>query len=179
MMTLERTITGSFRLFAFQFFFWALTLFGLIYFEQFSPFVFINQLQTNLSIFLTNQWISLFDINIDMKGALLTFDHDLKLKIVNECNGLAAFLLFLAAALSYPTTLKNKVLWSILAYFILLVSNSIRLDWIAYHSIENPEDFKFLHEVVGRYIIAMIPLVIFYIFSSKVAITQSDKSSSI
>lgn len=176
MMQLERIATNPFWAYAFQFVFWSLLLFGLIYIEDFSPLIVINNSQTDLSIFLTNQWISLFDIDININGALLTFEHDLKLLISNECNGLAAFLLSFAAILAYPTHIKTKIFWSFLAYFILLIANSIRLDWIAYHVINKPEDFKFLHEVVGRYIIASIPLLLFYIFSAKANITTKNIS---
>ena len=102
-----------------------------------------------------------------MSGATLIYEHGLKLEIVNECNGLAAFLFFLAAVLAYPAPIKVKSLWIIFSYFLLLVANSIRLDWILYHVIEHPEDFNFIHEVVGRYVIAVIPLILFYFFSDR------------
>lgn len=176
-MHLERTTLNPFWSFTFQFAAWSLILFGLIYFEDLSPLIFINNLQTDLSAYLTHQWILLFNIDINMKEALLTFEHGLKLQIVNECNGLAAFLVFLAAVIAYPTTIKEKLFWALLSYFILLTANAIRLDWIAYHVIENPEDFKFAHEVLGRYIIASIPLVLFYIFSANVTIKTKNKSA--
>ena len=101
MMQLERIATNPFWAYAFQYVFWALLLFGLIYIEDFSPLIVINNSQTDLSVFLTSQWISLFDIDININGALLTFEHDLKLLISNECNGLAAFLLTFSAILAY------------------------------------------------------------------------------
>jgi len=153
--------------FVLRYVFWASLLYVAIYFENFSPLIFINTLQTDLSIYLTQLWIDLFDMPIQMSGAQLMYEHGLQLEIVNECNGLAAFLFFLAAVLSYPASIKVKFIWIIFSYFILLIANSIRLDWILYHVIEHPEDFVFIHEVVGRYIIAAIPLILFYFFSDR------------
>jgi len=175
MMQLGRITLNPFWSFTFQFVAWSFVLFGLIYFEDFSPLVFINNLQTDLTAYLTHGWILLFNIDINMKEALLTFENGLKLRIVNECNGLAAFLVFLAAVIAYPTSKKEKLFWIFLSYFILLIANAVRLDWIAYHVIENPEDFKFAHEVLGRYIIASIPLFLFYIFSTNVSINSKIK----
>lgn len=151
--------------FILQYVFWGALLYGLIYFEDFSPLIVINNLQTDLSIFLTQLWINLFNIPVQISDATLTFTHGLELEIVNECNGLAVFLLFLAAVLSFPASRKVKLLWIIFAYFILLLANSIRLDWITYHVIDHPEDFIFVHEILGRYVIATIPLILFYFFS--------------
>ena len=147
--------------------FWAALLYVAIYFENFSPLIFINNLQTDLSIYLTQLWIDLFDIPIQMIDATLVYANGLKLEIVNECNGLAAFLFFLAAVLSYPASIKNKIIWIVFSYFLLVIANAIRLDWILYHVIEHPEDFTFIHEVVGRYVIATIPLILFYLFSDR------------
>ncbi|WP_309497716.1 hypothetical protein [Sulfurovum sp.] len=154
--------------------FWASLLYAAIYFENFSPLIFINTLQTDLSIYLTQLWIAFFDMPIQMSGATLIYEHGLQLEIVNECNGLAAFLFFLAGVLAYPTPMKVKLIWIILAYFVLLIANTIRLDWILYHVIEHPEDFDFIHEVVGRYVIAAIPLVLFYFYSDRYTKVESD-----
>jgi exosortase/archaeosortase family protein len=48
---------------------------------------------------------------------------------------------------------------------IMLLFNTIRLDWIIYYSIDNPQDFEFIHNTLGRYIFAIIPLILFYIFA--------------
>lgn len=175
-MQAERITISPMGWFAFRFAFWSPLLFGLIYFENLSPFIFINNLQTDLNVFQVHQWVTNFEISVNMSGSYLIFEHGLKLQIVNECNGLAAFLLFLAAVLSFPTNIKTKVYWIFFSYFVLLVANSIRLDWITYHIIEHPEDFKFAHEVLGRYIIALIPLILFYFFSQSAPLSRPRKT---
>lgn len=166
MKTKPKTITpmGWFLL---RYLFWAPLLFGLIYFDNFSPFIVINQLQTNLSVFLLQQWISFYTIPVTMVGPDLLFHHGLHLIVANECNGMAAYLLFFAAVLSYPTPVNNKIFYLLFAYFILLFANMVRLAAITYYVIDQPEAFTFLHEVVGRYVVAGIPLLLFYYFSSR------------
>jgi len=171
-MQLERITISPVWSYTFQFAFWSLLLFGLVYIDNFSPLAFINQAQTQLSTFLTNLWVTKLDLNITMKGSYLLYDHGLSLHITNECNGLAAYILCLAAIISFPTQQKTKVLWGISSYFILLIANSVRLDWIAYHVIENPDDFIFAHEVLGRYIYAFVALMLFFLFTSYASINK-------
>jgi exosortase/archaeosortase family protein len=151
--------------FTLQYLVWAPLLFGLIYFDNFSPFAFINEMQTHLNVFLLQQWISFHTIPVTMVDHDLFFAHGLHLTVVNDCNVMAAFLLFTAAVLSYPTPGSNKVPYIVFGYLILVVANTVRLVGITYYVIDHPEDFELLHEVVGRYMIAGIPLILFYFFS--------------
>jgi exosortase/archaeosortase family protein len=142
-------------------------LFGLIYFEDFSPFIFINNLQTDLSVFLTQKFIDFSLLPVNMIGNSISFNHDLELKIVNECNGLAGVLLLLGAFLSYPTLLRTKINWIFFSYLFLVIVNSIRLNWIIYYMIEHPENFVFIHDIVSRYFFAIVVLLLFYFFVKK------------
>lgn len=138
---------------------------GLFLLDYFSPFRIINDLQTQLNIFFTKTWIIYFDIPVQINGAFITYNHPLKLKIINECNGLVLYLLLISAYLSYPISILVKFYWIFFSYFIMLLSNTIRLNWIIYYSINNPQDFEFIHNTLGRYIFAMIPLILFYSFA--------------
>lgn len=153
--------------FTLRYTFWGPFLFGLLYFENFSPLIIFNEWQTALSVVITHHCITLFDIPVTMIGPKLFFDHGLRLTIVHECNAMAAFLLFLAAVLSYPAPKKMKVCWIFIGYGVLLLANTVRLVGITYHVVDSPENFVFLHEVVGRYAIAVIPLILFYFFSNR------------
>ena len=138
---------------------------GLFLIDYLSPFSFVNDLQTKVNIFLTKNWITYFDIPVKMDGAFITYEHPLKLEIVNECNGLVLYLLLASAYLSYPISILLKSYWIIFSYFIMLLFNTIRLDWIIYYSINNPQDFEFMHNTLGRYIFAIVPLILFYTFA--------------
>jgi len=143
---------------------WVTLLFFLFYFENASPLFFINQMQTQLTIQLTKIWIDIFDIPLLLQGKTLIFRHGMHLDILNDCNGLAGFLFFFAAVLAYPAQIQTKIYWSLWAYLVILTANTIRIDSILYHVTTHPENFYFVHEVLGRYIFAVIPLILFYLF---------------
>ena len=164
-MYVKRNLLSPMGWFALRYFFWAPFLFLFFYFESFSPFMVINQLQTDLTVLLVQQWIAFYAIAVTMIGPDLFFSHGLHLTIVHECNGMAAYFLFLAAVLSYPTPGNPKIFYALFGYLVILVANTVRLVGITYHIIDYPEDFALLHEVIGRYAIAILPLVLFYFFS--------------
>ena len=164
-MYVKRDLLSPMGWFMLRYCFWAPLLFGLIYFEDFSPLIFINELQTHLNVFLMQQWIAFHTISVVMIDHDLFFAHGLHLTVVNECNVMAAFLLFAAAVLSYPTPGSNKIPYFLFGYVVLVVANTVRLVAITYYVIDHPQHFALLHEVVGRYAIAGIPLILFYFFS--------------
>jgi exosortase/archaeosortase family protein len=162
--------------FVLRYFVWIFLLFALFYFKQFSPFIILNTLHTELSIVLTGVWINIFDIPITMSGESLIFRHGMVLKILDECNGLAPFLFYLSALLAYPARTKDKLIWVVAGYLLLMSANAIRIDWILYHVIDHPEDFWFAHEVVGRYTVALIPLILFYFFTDRYTYVKEQMS---
>jgi len=151
-----------------RYIFWVLLLYVLVYFDAFSPLHVFNTLHTDISIYLTGLWIDAFDIPIEMSQATLIYTHGMQLKILDECNGVAGFLFFLAAIFAYPARKKVKITWIVVGYFIVMIANAIRIDWILYHTIYHPENFTFIHEVVGRYTMALIPLILFYLYTDKI-----------
>lgn len=157
-------VASPFWLFVLSYAYWGTALFGLIYIEDISPLIVLSNMQTELSIYLTKQWIAWIDIPVSVDGAFLLFEHGLKLEIVNQCNGLAAFLLFFAATLAYPTHTRAIVRGAVLAYAVILAGNIARLCLITMHVVDNPQDFVFAHEVLGRYALALLTLIIFYRF---------------
>lgn len=160
----EHTTASPFWLFVFRYLGLCVALFGLTYFDAYSPLIVISNLQTELSVYLTALWIEALELPVAMNGSSLHFNHGMVLHIVKECNGLAAMLLFLAGTLAYPACRKDVVKWSVLAYVLILLANTVRLCWITYHVVDNPQDFEFVHEVLGRYGFALVPLVLFYFF---------------
>ena len=169
----ERITASPFWLFVLRYIGLCVTFFALTYFDDYSPLIVVSNLQTELSVYLTTQFIDAFDIPVVMNGSSLHFQHGMVLHIVNECNGLAAMLLFLAGAMAYPAGKQAIVKWSVLGYVLLLVANTIRLCWITYHVVDKPQDFEFVHEVLGRYGFALVPLVLFYFFIKYSAVVKT------
>ncbi len=155
--------------FVLRFAIWSLLLIGLIYFEAYSPFFFITELQTDATIYVTKLWIELFHIPVVLTGNTMTFNHGLELRILNECNGLTPFILYLAAILAYPTRYAAKINWFIGGMIILLTLNFIRIVLITQLVIVYPESFDWAHNIVGRYSIGAITLYLFYFFTTHVS----------
>jgi len=148
-------------------------LFGLIYFDGFSPLFFLNNLQTKLTIFLTFSGLDLFNLPVATHGDLVLFPSGLILKIHYTCNAMAPILLYTAAIVSYPTDIKSKVYWLIAGYFILVGLNLIRMLLVAYAVIIDPDSFHWAHNYVGRYGMGVLTLCIFYFFTQKVPVLKN------
>lgn len=156
--------------FVLRFAIWSLLLIGLIYFEDYSPFYFINELQTDATIFATDFWIRHFDIPVRLEGNTVIFEHGLHLLLLNECNGLTPFILYLAAILAYPTRYVIKTSWIFGGMIVLLTLNMVRIVLITLLVIVYPDSFEWAHNIVGRYSIGAVALYLFYLFTTHVAI---------
>ena len=154
--------------FVLRFAIWSLLLIGLIYFDGYSPFYFITELQTDATIFITDLWINSFDIPVTLAGNTVIFTHGLELMILNECNGLTPFILYLAAILAFPTRYPTKAVWFLGGMILLLTLNMLRIILITLYVIDYPEGFECAHNLVGRYSIGAITLYLFYIFTTHV-----------
>jgi len=163
----QRETYSLMKKFLFRFLLWLFFLFALFYFEHFSPLIFITHLQTDLTVYLTKLWIDFFKLPIHLNDTSVFYRHGLQLQIINDCNGFAHFLFIAAAILAYPASGKKRLYWILLSYVVILFANTLRLDAILYHVIEHPEDFTFVHEVLGRYLMALVPLILFYLFSKR------------
>jgi len=151
---------------------WAPALFLLVYFEHFSPLVFLSEWQTLLTSYLTAKGIALFAMPIRMDGNTLFFEHGLRLFIVNDCNGLVPILLFWAAVIAFPTALKQKMAWLFAGYIVLTTLNMIRILAIAYGVSVDAGCFDWAHGFVGRYSIGVMTLTLFWIFTLKVKVVS-------
>jgi len=154
--------------FIIRFIIWSLLLFGLLYFKTFSPLYFLNTLQTDATIFITQEWIRYFVIPVTLQGNTVIFEHGLELMILNECNGLTPFILYLAAMLAYPTRYIIKIRWFIGGMIVLLTLNMLRIILITLYVIIDPLSFKCAHNIIGRYSIGAITLYLFYFFTTHV-----------
>ena len=151
-------------------------LFALFYFEGFSPLLFINALQTELTVLLTKAGITLFAMPIRMEGNTLAFGHGIRLYIVNACNGFASVLFFWSAVLAFPTRLKEKVLWLLVGYVVLSALNVVRILAVAYGMTLDPQSFAWSHDIVGRYGTGVFILLLFWLFTRGVEIKRPNSA---
>lgn len=103
--------------------------------------------------------------------------NGMNLNIVHECNGLTPFLLYFAAVLSYPTVWKEKFIWSLLVYIVLLIVNVIRMLLITLVVLDQPDLFHFAHHWVGRYAVGLLTLGLFFLFTYFVPVQQTLKDN--
>ncbi|WP_372999254.1 exosortase/archaeosortase family protein [Sulfurimonas sp.] len=143
---------------------WSAVLFALIFIEGISPLYSLNELQTSLTIYFTNLWLSYSDIPVYMNGNKMLFEHGVELLILNVCNGMIPILLYVAAVLSYPARKLDKIDWSIGGYFVLTVVNILRIYFITVWVADHPDSFHYLHDFVARYVVVGLTLIFFYLF---------------
>ena len=151
---------------------WLVLLFILFFIESFSPFYFVQTLQTDLTIYLTQLWIEWFEIPVKMVGNTIYLDHGFNIWILDGCNGLAAFLLFAVAIIAYPTAWLNRLIWVIEGYLYLVIINSIRIDFVVYVTMFDAKYFECAHDCVGRLCMVGMTLTLFLLFTLRVQISK-------
>ena len=156
--------------FVIRFAIWSGLLFGLISFEGISPLYFLHTLQTDATIYITDVWIHYFQVPVQLVDNTVVFQHGLKLMILNACNGLTPFILYLAAILAYPTLYKQKFSWFLGGMIILLTLNMLRIMFITIYVTHVPDGFNCAHNIVGRYSIGISALLVFYYFTTRVSV---------
>ncbi len=150
--------------------FWAPLLFGLIYFQNFSPLFFISTLQTDLTTLLTAAGIDLLQLPIQMQGIEMVLRDGLHLRILHECNAMAPLLLFAAAVWSYPTHFQTKAFWTLLGYLLLMLLNIGRIMFVLYVVDIDRENLTWSHHYLGRYGMGVMTLVLFWVFTNVVEV---------
>lgn len=159
------------------YFLWVPILFGLVYIEDFSPLFFLNNLQTDLTTVLTTYGVEFFNLPIKMQGPLMLFDNGARLTIHYTCNVITPILLYTAAIISYPTWIKNKIIWLIGGYITLVALNLVRMLLVSYAVTLDPDYFHWTHNYIGRYGMGVLTLTIFFIFTQHVsAISRTNHS---
>ena len=154
--------------FVLRFVIWSLLLFSLVYFEKYSPFYFVNVFQTDATNLIMGWSIYLFDIPVRLIDDTVVFRHGLQLLILNECNGLTPFFLYVSGLLAYPTFYMSKFKWLLVGMVTLLTLNMIRIIMITLVVIVYPDSFELAHNVVGRYGVGVVTLCLFYYFTTHV-----------
>lgn len=162
-------------MFKYTFFYilWGSIFFGLINIENFSPFFFLNDLQTDFTLILISYGVEFLNFPVKMQEEIIVFDNGAKIIINYTCNGITAILLYTIAIISYPTWIKNKIIWFIAGYFIIVVINLIRIIFVSYAVTIDPNYFYWSHDYIGRYGMGILTLYFFYIFTQYVKLNKN------
>ena len=144
--------------------FWFLLLFGVFYWGSYwsmSPIgQYLDTLQRDiimsvLDSTLSNQ-IQNFDIVINPKYHVV---------ITPECNGFVPYYIYLAGVLAYSCTLKRKVIYGVVGYFIFTVVNLIRLYVVTQIvNIYGADYFFWAHDIGGNLLLIITGMSIFWLY---------------
>ncbi|MDX1796909.1 MAG: hypothetical protein R3219_09300 [Hydrogenovibrio sp.] len=143
---------------------WLSLFFGLVFFEPFSPLYLLNQAQTTLTIEVSRLWVGWLQLPVQIQDNTLVLASGMNLKILDACNGLTPFLLYLAGVLAYPTTWGHKAIWAGIGYLAIWVINTLRLIMVTLAVLENPESFHLVHDWIGRYGTGLLTLGLFFLY---------------
>ena len=135
-------------------------LFGLFYWD-YSPFsVAINQLQTNLTAYLTS--LSLTK-GVMQEHHIFITDH-YALVIEKACNGMIPYLFFLASILAFPSTLMHKIKWAVMGYLFITSINVFRIWFVTQFVMQERANFSLAHDVLGNGLLILTGLILFTSF---------------
>jgi len=135
-------------------------LFGLFYWD-YSPFSFIvNNIQTNLTAYLT----SLSLAEGVMEGHHIFITEHYALVIEKACNGMIPYLFFLASILAFPSTLMHKIKWAVMGYFFITSINIFRIWFVTQFVMQERENFSLAHDFLGNGLLILTGLILFTSF---------------
>ena len=152
-------------------------LFTLFYWD-YSPFSFqINNLQTNITIYLTS--LSLPERMMEAHKIFISPSY--ALLIEKACNGLIPYLFFLASIIAFPSTLKHKIKWAILGYLFISAMNVFRIWFVTQFVLEEKNNFTLAHDYLGNGLLILTGLILFTSFiktrkKQKVSSMQSPQT---
>ncbi len=147
-------------LLSYPFFF--LLLFGLFYWgEYWQGFEFAKA----IDIFHRDIIMQILSLVVDepIEGYKVLFDSHTRLVITPECNGLVPFLMLAAAILAYPSSLKLKIKWLLIAYISFMIANILRLIGV-YLAIKyfGVNIFHVAHDIIGNIVLIALGAFIFF-----------------
>lgn len=144
---------------------WVAVLYLLFFNESFSPLFIFNVWQTELTVWLTRLWVDLLAIPVNMVGSTIHLDNGFDIWILQDCNGMEPYWLYVAGILAYPNHLTQKLLWIFYGYLFVLVLNTIRIDIVVYITMLNRDAFELVHDFIGRTVMLFLTLGLYVFYS--------------
>lgn len=135
-------------------------LFALFYWEQSPISDIINEVQTNLTSFLTSLSLS----EGMMEGHRIFITQYYALVVEKACNGMIPYLFFLASILAFPSTKLHKVKWAIMGYFLISLINVFRIWFVTQFVIYEQANFSLAHDYLGNGLLIFTGLILFVSF---------------
>jgi len=134
--------------------------FFFLYLPTSSFSILLNHFQTNITAlgvaFLLPPHIII--------GTTITITSHYSLIIEQACNAMIAILLFLASIWAYPSSLKRKILFSLIGYISLTLINILRIYLVSRLVLEDKNNFSLAHDYIGNMILLFGAIFLFWIF---------------
>jgi exosortase family protein XrtM len=160
--------------FIFLYILYMLIAFGLFGYGPVATTLKINHLYTLLVTDISGYLIQLVGIKAQISGDLILMQNT-TLKVEFGCNGLEAILLFSAAVLAYPASLKQKMAGLLLGFFGIQFFNLIRIVVLAWVSQYHPDMFDTMHTYVTQSVMIVIAFMTFIFYLYKVTPLPDEK----
>jgi len=137
-------------------------MFGLFYFPTSILSEVVNDAQTSLTLTM----LEFFLEPGQLQGTEIFIHDDYKIIITRACNGMVPVLYLLASVLAFPSSLKRKVLWVTMGYFLFSFVNLLRLLFVVYitKTGDGHADFYWSHDLVGNIMLMATGLALFVLF---------------
>jgi exosortase/archaeosortase family protein len=145
------------RFVALYFLFLAL-LFTLFYAETSVVSLFLNEMQTKLTLFFLNIFLEAEQL----QGIDIWINPHYKIIISQACNGMIPILFLYAAILAYPSRGVDKFLWMLMGYVSFFIVNIMRILIVVYAVQEGgKENFYWSHDLIGNALLLLLGVAVF------------------
>ncbi len=95
------------------------------------------------------------------EGSTIVFQNGSFLVITDACNAMAAYLLFAAALLSYPSRNRSVLLWLVFGYIAIILANMLRLAGVSAAMHLDPYAYGWAHDIAGHYGFGLFVLALY------------------
>ena len=131
-------------------------LFTIYYFN----ILYISSTETDLTAYI----LSIILPDNLMKGHEIFIDSRYSLIVERACNGLIAYFMLLASIISFPSTIKDKIIWATIGYIVINIVNIFRIWLVAQFVLKNKQYFYIAHDIIGNILLISISILIFILF---------------
>ncbi len=137
----------------------------LIGFKPVKEIIDINGLYTRLVVLLTSTILKPFGVVEGIDGSIIHL-RGISLNVLFGCNGLEAFLIYLAAVLAFRGSWKKRSIGIAAGFLILQLLNVLRIALLGIVGVYFRDFFYYFHVYVAQGIMIAFSLIIFMIYMS-------------
>ena len=139
------------------------SLFSVLYIIFSDHISFINSSTASVLALLLN----MLGVDAMTNGSIVRLDG-LWMEIVDECTGIYEILVYTAAVLAFPTSMKKKAVGIAFGIPLLVLLNMARLICLAFVGIYSAESFEFVHLYLWQVTLILLIVIVLSIWIYKV-----------